>query len=266
MKELKKKSLLWRITPPDGGATSYLFGTMHVRDLRAFGWLDLAKARMAECNSFATEFDFSETDPIALGAALALPEGKSLQDYLSRGAWKLLEHYAKKKLKISAANLPYQHPMTVSTMLSTAFMAEEMSHSLDETLWHHAHALGKNTTGVETFADQIDTLHRIPFELHITGLTWLLKNHNRQNKRLKKMMDRYAKGEIQALYKSAKKDAKGMRKVLLYRRNRLMAKRFAEITKTESLFCAVGAGHLAGEKGMLRLLKKAGFNVKAVEG
>jgi uncharacterized protein len=266
MKKLKKNSLLWRIIPPDGGAPSYLFGTMHVRDLRAFGWLELAKARMAECTSFATEFDFSEADPVALATALSLPEGKTLKDYLSRGAWKLLEHYAQKKLKTSADNLQYQHPMTVSTMLSTAFMAEEMSHSLDETLWHHAHTLGKKTTGVETFADQIDTLHRIPFELHVTGLVWMLKNHKRQHRRLKKMMDRYAKGEIQALYKSAKKDAKGMRKVLLYRRNRLMAKRFAEIAETETLFCAVGAGHLAGEKGMLRLLKKAGFKVKAVAG
>lgn len=266
MKKIKKNSLLWCITPPGGGVPSYLFGTMHVRDLRAFGWLDLAKARMAECSSFATEFDFSETDPVALATALTIPDGKSLADFLSRGAWKSLNHYAKKKLGTTAESLQYLHPMTVSTMLSTAFMAEEMSHSLDETLWHHAHALGKKTTGVETFSDQIETLHRIPFELHITGLTWLLKNHQRQSKRLKKMMTRYAKGEIHALYKSAKKDAKGMRKVLLYRRNRLMAKRFAEITETESLFCAVGAGHLAGGKGMLRLLKKAGFKVKAVAG
>ncbi len=266
MKKLNKNSLLWRITPPGGGAPSYLFGTMHVRDLRAFGWLELAKARMAECTSFATEFDFSETDPVALAMALTLPEGKTLQDFLSRGAWKSLDYYATKKLGTSAQNLQHQHPMTVSTLLSTAFMAEEMSHSLDETLWHYAHVLGIKTTGVETFNDQIDTLHRIPFEQHITGLTWLLKNHKRQNKRLEKMMDRYAKGEIQALYKSAKKDAKGMRKVLLYRRNRLMAKRFAEITETDTLFCAVGAGHLAGEKGMLRLLKKAGFKVKAVAG
>jgi Uncharacterized protein conserved in bacteria len=78
------------------------------------------------------------------------------------------------------------------------------------------------------------------------------------------MLARYAQGDIQGLYKSAKKDAKGMRKVLLYRRNRLMAKRFAEIASREPLFCAVGAGHLAGGKGMLRLLKNAGFSLRPV--
>lgn len=39
---MTKNSLLWKITPP-GGPTSYLFGTMHVRDLRAFGWLETAQ-------------------------------------------------------------------------------------------------------------------------------------------------------------------------------------------------------------------------------
>ena len=260
----KKKSLLWRITPASGAAPSYLFGTMHVRDLRAFGWLELANSKLADCDSFATEFDFTEADPVAMSAALALPEGKSLKDFLSRGAWKRLDHYTRKKLGTTAETLKDLHPMTVSTMLSTAFMAEEMSYSLDETLWHNARNSGKKTTGVETFADQIDTLHRIPFELHIKGLTWLLKNHSRQKKRLKKMMEQYASGDIQGLYKSAKKDAKGMRKILLYRRNHLMVKRFLEIIATETLFCAVGAGHLAGGKGMLRLLKKAGCKVEPV--
>lgn len=260
----KKNSLLWRITPAGGGAASYLFGTMHVRDLRAFGWLDMAQTCLEECATFATEFDFSETDPIALATALALPEGKTLQDFLPRGTWKQLDYYARKKFRTTAESLQYQHPMSVSTMLSTAFMAEETAHSLDETLWNHARAQGKTTTGVETFADQLDTLHRIPFDLHVKGLVWLLKNHNRQKKRLKKMMQRYANGEIQTLYKAAKKDAKGMRDALLYRRNKLMAKRFEVLAHEQPLFCAVGAGHLAGGKGMLRLLKKAGFTVEPV--
>jgi uncharacterized protein YbaP (TraB family) len=260
----KKQSLLWRITPAFGGIPSYLFGTMHVRDQRAFGWLDLAKKHLESCDYFATEFDFLETDPVALAVALTLPNDSSLKDYLPRGAWKQLDYYAQNILGVSAEDLQYQHPMSVSTLLSTAFMAEEMAHSLDETLWQHARSSGKTTTGVESFADQLETLHRIPFELHITGLTWLLNNLPRQKVRLKKMIQWYAAGEIQALYKAAKKDAKGMRKILLYRRNRAMAQRFADLANQHSLFCAVGAGHLAGGKGMLRLLKQVGFKIEPI--
>ncbi len=261
---MSKDSLLWRIVPAAGGPVSYLFGTMHVRDLRAFGWLELAKHYMEESQIFATEFDFSETDAAALSVALELPEGKDLQQWLSPQAWKNLDRYAAKKFQSSAEAFRHQHPMTVSTALSMAFLMEESVHSLDETLWQHARSIGLPTTGVETFADQLETLKHIPFEQHIKGLTWVLKNYGLHKTRLQKMMRRYANAEIQALYQSAKKDAKGMRKVLLYRRNALMTKRFVEIASSQSLFCAVGAGHLAGGKGMLRLLKKAGFKVESV--
>lgn len=260
----KKKSLLWKVTSKNGGAPSYIFGTMHVRDLRAFGWLELALSKMDQCSAFATEFDFSEADPVAMNRALELPEGTSLKDFLPRGAWKRLKYFAKNKLGLEVSEIKHLHPMSISTMFSNVFMESDMSQSLDETLYQAAQQAGKRTTGVETFQDQIDTLNRIPFAVHIKGLSWFLKNQKRQKKRLKKMMEYYAAGEIQAFYKAAKKDAKGMRKALLYRRNYRMTKRFIEITKEETLFCAIGAGHLAGGKGMLRLLKKAGYKVEAI--
>lgn len=261
---MTKSSLLWSITPVKGGPVSYLFGTMHVRDLRVFRWLDTAQLHLAECDVFATEFDFSETDEAALTLALQLPDGKTLDQFLKPGAWKNLDFYCRKKLGVSADVMRNQHPMTVTTALTAAFLADESAHSLDEALWHYARSLGKETTGVETFSDQLDTLHRIPFEQQLKGLTWLLKNYKRQKRRLKKMMEWYIEGNIAQLYKAAKKDAKGMRRVLLYDRNTLMVRRFKEIARERPLFCAVGAGHLAGQKGMLRLLRKAGFKIKPI--
>ncbi|MEO6040209.1 MAG: TraB/GumN family protein, partial [Saprospiraceae bacterium] len=225
---------------------------------------DMALNHLAQCAVFATEFDFSDTDGAAIADVLRLPAGVTLDQLLPRSAWKNLDHYARKRLGVPAANLQHQHPMLVSTALTGAFMAEEATHSLDETLWHAARSAGKECTGVETFNEQLETLKKIHLDQHVRSLTWLLKNFGRQRRRLQKMMRLYADGELQRLYQSAKKDAKGLRRVLLYDRNRLMAQRFGEIAGSQSLFCAVGAGHLAGQKGMLRLLKKAGFRVRPV--
>lgn len=237
---------------------------MHVRDMRAFHWLELAQEHLEKCDVFATEFDFGEIEPEALQEALRLPEGRTLDNLLTRGAWKNLDRYAQKKLGAPAEAFRHQHPMSVSTALTAAFLMEEAPQSLDETLWSHAKQLGKTTTGVESFAEQLLTLRSIPLEQHLKSLTWLLKNHNRQKRRLKKMMAWYVAGDLQPLYRAAKKDAKGMRKVLIYRRNKLMVQRFMEISGQQTLFCAVGAGHLPGEKGMLSLLRKKGYGVKAV--
>ncbi|MFN0013988.1 MAG: TraB/GumN family protein [Saprospiraceae bacterium] len=254
-----KSSLLWRVTPKRGGPVSYLFGTMHVRDLRAFKWLELANACMEQCDIFATEFDFSDTDHAAVEAVLCLPHNQPLDSFLKPGAWKNLEFYCQKKLGASADVMRRQHPMSVSMTLTNALLTDEAARSLDETLWEHARILGKATTGVETFAEQLQTLKNIPFEQHVKSLTWLLKNYGRQKRRLKKMLYWYQAGDLQRLYQAAKKDARGMRRVMLYERNEIMSRRFFEIAAEKSLFCAVGAGHLAGEKGMLRLLKKQGF-------
>ncbi|MBN8676952.1 MAG: TraB/GumN family protein [Chitinophagales bacterium] len=261
---MPKKSLLWRITPKEGGNPSYLFGTMHVRDLRAFRWLEVAKTHLETCNLFATEFDFLESDPAALAEALKLPEGVDLQQLIGKKAWKCLDFLAQHKLGATAEAFREEHPMSVSSTLSMANLLTETPYSLDETLWHHARANGIRTTGVESFAAQMETIHRIPLESHVKSLVWLVKNESRHKKRMRSMLKWYMSGDIQSLYKAARKDAKGMRHELLFRRNKLMAERFATLANQESLFCAVGAGHLAGGKGMLRLIKKAGFTVSPV--
>lgn len=259
-----KNALLWQVSPRSGGPASYLFGTMHVRDLRAFEWLDLAYERLEQCQVFATEFDFAEADHMAIADVLKLPEGSTLDKLLKPGAWKSLDFYCRKKLGIPAEQMRFLHPMSVAMTLTGGLMAEESSQSLDETLWAFARSLGKTTTGVETFAEQLTTLKKMPLDLHLKNLNWLLKNYGRQKRRVKKMLNLYREGNLQQLYKAAKRDAKGLRKVLLYDRNRLMAERFQTIAAESSLFCAVGAGHLAGQKGLLRLLKKAGFRVRPV--
>jgi uncharacterized protein YbaP (TraB family) len=53
-----------------------------------------------------------------------------------------------------------------------------------------------------------------------------------------------------------------MMDALINRRNETMASRFIELTSTAKVFCAVGAGHLGGEAGMIRLLREKGYELK----
>lgn len=237
---------------------------MHVRDQRAFGWLDLALIGLKRSEVFAAEFDLGEADEAALARVLQLPQGKTLDQLLPRQAWKNLLRRMGKTTPIPVSMLQGMHPMVVSMTLSTQMLGEEANFSLDETLWRRALEEGKKTTGVESFEDQLETLRSISINQHISNLTHTLKHLKQQKKRVKKMLKYYAAGDIKALYHTARRDTKGMRKILLYRRNRHMANRFAEIATGQSLFCAVGAGHLAGGKGMLRLLKKQGFKLHPI--
>jgi uncharacterized protein len=262
-----KNALLWRIqakNAPVDARVSWLFGTIHVRDARVFERMEALKPYIDQSNVFATEFAFDETDHAVLASALRLPDGRTLDKMLPAGRWKQLLRLNERSAGLTLPELRDQHPMRAATLLTADFMNEEMPASLDEALWEYARTAGKTTTGVETFREQMEILQKIPMQQHLTNLSQLLKNHRAQKRRTRKMLDWYRAGELQKLYRAARKSAGGLRNLLLYERNTIMARRFADIANTHALFCAVGAGHLAGQKGMLRLLKKRGFSVKPV--
>ena len=51
---------------------------------------------------------------------------------------------------------------------------------------------------------------------------------------------------------------------LLLDRNRRMFERMLPLVQRGNAFIAVGAGHLVGEDGLLRLLERRGFRVQSV--
>jgi uncharacterized protein YbaP (TraB family) len=53
--------------------------------------------------------------------------------------------------------------------------------------------------------------------------------------------------------------------LLLNDRNKNWVAQLKEIMKDESVFVAVGTGHLVGDEGLIRLLKKAGYTVEPIE-
>jgi uncharacterized protein YbaP (TraB family) len=53
--------------------------------------------------------------------------------------------------------------------------------------------------------------------------------------------------------------------ILLYDRNANWSKKLQELMPKNSLVVAVGAGHLPGTKGVLNLLREAGYKVEPVK-
>ena len=77
-------------------------------------------------------------------------------------------------------------------------------------------------------------------------------------------MKYYLDADLRSLYIYTKKSLGKSRNHLLYKRNERLADRMVTIGKESSLFAAVGAAHLWGKFGVIRLLKKKGFQVKPV--
>lgn len=253
-----KKSLLWKIELPNK-ETSFLFGTMHVRDQRIFSHVDALCDCIKQCEAFATEIDLAGALPDP--TIFLIPEYKTLSELYSK------RHYDRmRKILIKSFNFDIHHfkqhlPLLIINMLTETTLSEDREVALDKYLSDYALEQGKLMMGVETLEDHLNVLHLIPLEYQLKALKDLSRNVKTFKKNIQQITKYYLKQDISKLYQSSKKSLHGIRSVMLYDRNFKMVDQIEKMALEQSSFIAVGAAHLAGEKGILRLLKKKGFKL-----
>ncbi len=260
----KKKTLLWKIDNAEKVKPSYVFGTMHVRDQRAFKYKELVESKILECDSFAAEINLEEIDQLFVADSMDLPENQTLSTILKPKVYTKIDKIFSKLVGVPLIHFDKSQPLLISNIITERLLSSDMPLSLDATLHQFAIQNEKITLGIESFEEQIEILSKIPLDFQTKSLIWMAKNFQKFRKQLMKMTADYETADIQKLYKSAKKNAKSLRKILLFDRNLIMAKRIGVMAKEQSIFVAIGAGHLGGQKGVLRLLKKEGFKISPV--
>lgn len=259
-----KNSLLWEAKLPQHTAPSYLFGTMHVRDERVFASIDRLASYLYQCEAFAAEFDFAEADFSQLAQASSLPTGVSLHTELSPSIYNKLEKVVARETQQPLAAFDTTSPMLLLNLLAEAQLSAEQNVALDKVLYDLAQQADKKIVGLETFQEQLAVFKEFNLAEQYRALKQVATNFSRYRQNLKKTTNAYLKGDMNQLYQLSKRSIGSMRKVLLYERNKTMATRFEAYTQDQTLFAAVGAGHLGGQKGILRLLKKKGYQLRPI--
>jgi hypothetical protein len=259
-----QSSLLWEIRGDAIEHPSFLFGTMHVQDSRAFQRSQTVLEKISQCSAFAAECNLSSAMEAFDGAAMMLPAGQTLQTLIPPGKYRKLRKTLLKSVKLDIDYLKHSLPFTIINLLTSRMLDSDMPKSLDEHLWHFAEQEGKTMLGIETLAEQLAVLEKIPTHDQVKMLVDIGKNIGRYRKHLLHLAELYARGDMRQLYQSVKKSSKGLRKLMLYRRNEIMAERISELAQAHSIFVAIGAGHLYGGKGVVRLLKRKGWKVTPI--
>lgn len=261
---MKKKTLLWEISGEDIKSPCYIFGTMHVRDSRILAILPKVQECLLQCEAFAAEYELSENDSEALFHALLLPNGMTLKDLMSKKLYEKLSLVFERETGIPLDHLLDRKPMVLSNMLSEAQMQDDEDVSMDEALYRSAEEHQKTLLGLETFERQLNILQKLPLEDQVKSLKTAATNFKKFRKGILKMADWYLAADLDKILKKVKQNSGGMRRTLLYERNAHMAERIVLLAEQHSLFAAVGAAHLPGGKGVLRLLKRKGLQVKPI--
>lgn len=238
---------------------------MHVRDGRAFQQLGKVYDAIEACDGFAAEFHLEEAESGIQSSIMQLPDGQRISELIPK---KKYERYRKVLLKSTGLNLAQfdrMIPFIVVNFATESLLSQDMPEPLDQHLWNLAKNQGKSLHGIETFQEQMEVLQKITLEEQLKMLNGLCRNISRFRQYLLRLAELYEASEVQQLYKMVKKNSKGMRPLMLYRRNEVMTERIVALAQEQRIFVAIGAAHLGGGKGVLRLLKKEGLTLHPVK-
>ena len=259
-----QNTLLWQISGNGLSAPSYLFGTIHISDERAFHFNDSVISKLNECSAFAMEINMDSVDESGLASKMMLEDGKSLSDIYSNKDYKIIKKAFKKSTGFDILLFNNMKPFVILTFLEASKPSKGTGDALDIYLSKLAKSQGKKVIGIETVDEQMDVISKMPPGMVID----YIKNMNKEDKMTQDLIDAYSMEKLDKIKtimdRSGDELGAEFDKEILIKRNYIMADRISKLISNESLFIAIGSGHLPGDEGVIALLKKKGFNVSPI--
>ncbi|MCB0794376.1 MAG: TraB/GumN family protein [Flavobacteriales bacterium] len=263
-------SMLWSLSGQGLGSNSYLLGTVHSMDARAFVGNDSLYMALSACSTLVGELDHREVmaDAFRLATEMTLPEGLTLADLFSRKDQALVQRALEHELGPLSSMTSRMKPFWVIAMLSESSMRKDSSEVLDDHLQRSALAMGKEVLGLETLQEQLAAIDRIPLKQQARMLLDMVR-HDLYRSAMDRMLDSYAAQDLRGVMEAA--DAEGVPgrrdRAMRVERNRTMAHRMDSLMHTgRPMFFAVGAAHLPGKDGLMEMLRERGWMVRPVLG
>lgn len=264
-----RRSLMWKATSPTN--TVYLLGSIHVGDSSMYPLPQGVESAFAASKVLAVEINIKSIDQSkafqliqqygmyggddALAKHIPKETSDALDDFCSRNG---LPRVALERLK------PWVAAITV-----VALSYKEAGE--DPTLGIDMHFLNEVKA-----SQRIDELETADFQMTILSsgteqeqqelLAASLKQAGKAKEMIQKLQQAYLSGDAESLEKLVREEETGpkaLMKKLLEDRNVTMAARVEQYLKgREPSFVVVGAAHIIGGKGIVKLLQEKGYRVE----
>lgn len=234
-KESGDYQLLWEIKGKNLQQPSYLFGSMHSNDARLFQFPDSLYIAFEKAQAVVLETDVSA----------------------------LFDEYDVRLDLFNLEPLQKNKPYTNSREATTTVYGSEDGRPqfLDAWFQQTGYCAGKAFYPLEALEDQLDaveTIQNLPAKAAFSSLLFSKEA----------FVQSYIQGDIASLTKMLRSQLEGIPgayEALITKRNEVMADGLDTLMRKQSVFCAIGSGHLHGTDGVIQLLRNKGYSVRAVK-
>jgi len=271
-----QKCLLWKVGSET--ATLYLFGSIHTANAEMYPLNPTIEKAFDEVDTLILELALTpETQAKAARLSLlkgTYPEGETLEANLSEAAREKLKAYLEPR-GLTPAAVNNMRPWFVQLMLAMQeYLRLGYDPALGLDLYFHAKATeqGKKVVSLESVEEQMEVLAGASAEVQALALVETLENLPRVKDIIGRMVDAWKAGDAEGLHRIVEEERsenpklKAYEKKLIEDRNVTMAARLEEYLKTEgTYFAVVGAAHLVGPKGIVRLLEEKKYAVEQLD-
>ena len=279
--------ILYRISGKGLESPSYIVGTYHLAPSSFADSIPGIKTAIEGTQQVCGELDLMDTfkpeNTARLMKARMLPEGVTLSslltdEQLERLNALLLEVMGSNlKDEAFAAQVDNMTPVALSTTLTlTSYMKEIPSFNPMELIDNYFQTLalqnGKSVKGFETVDFQMGILYDIPLEKQVDDLMCLVDNFEDAQKMASRITTAYFTQNLQQIDEVLDEESDmncgasdEEEETLIYNRNRNWVDMMPEMMAEQPTLYVVGAAHLCGEKGVLKLLEKAGYTVEGMK-
>ncbi len=262
------QSLLWQISGNGLEEPSYLFGTIHLIGSDDFIFPDAWTNALNQTQHLMLEIDMDDPGMMMkMMKGSMMEDGQSLKDLVSEENYQMIKTFFKDSLNQPIAMFGKMKPMLLtSTMLTKMIKGDPVAYEM--VLVEKAKELDMEVTGVETVEDQLSMVDKIPVEDQIDMLMAYVEDFPNERIRFRTMTELYVVQDLQGLYQyivdSPEMD-EAAKDLMLDQRNLNWIPVIEEQAATMPTFFAFGAGHLMGDKGVINLLREAGYTIQPMK-
>ena len=275
-----EEGLFWSITK-DGEPIGHILGTFHSNDKRIVALVPVVKDTLISSYSFSMEaFPGARYFNPHWGFKdiiddMTLPKGQTLAELVGDKVYRRIEKLLKAN-GVSPERILRLRPWAAMSELGTRkFRADEKRGDiLDHVLYELAAAHVTDLYQVETLEELMAAYYDFPLDAQVALLKDRLEAYDDLPVIAEKMTNAYLHEDLSLMFRlsasfiSKKSLEKSYDKVyfehVLYIRNIVMAHYMLAPLRRKNAFIAIGALHLYGDKGVLKLLGDYGYTVRRI--